>query len=177
MRTVLMLSGGMDSALCLAMYPDDVALCVSFDYGQPHKIELEYAAEIAKHYGTEQMVITLPTLPKVDDVVFAGRNAVLLTHAAAIAQARVFDAVMIGCNADDAARFPDCRSWFLTELAAALSHTYGVGIRAPLLKYSKSNVIAECIRRKVPATWTCYAPSAGKPCGECYSCNTLKEKV
>ena len=46
MRAVVLLSGGMDSATCLAMARRDGCEChaLSFDYGQRHRAELEAAA-------------------------------------------------------------------------------------------------------------------------------------
>jgi 7-cyano-7-deazaguanine synthase in queuosine biosynthesis len=96
MKKLLLLSGGMDSALCLARYGADLA--VGFAYGQPHIIELDVASRVALHYGVQFETHTLPLMPRVNDVVFAGRNAVMLAAGAAIAQARGMSVVVIGRN-------------------------------------------------------------------------------
>lgn len=170
---LILLSGGLDSALCLARY--GAAQAIGFEYGQPHAIELNYAAQIAAHYGVPFSVHSLPFMPRVDDVVFAGRNAVMLTAAAARAQAAGLDAVMIGCNFSDAQRFPDCRPAFIKSMSDALHGAYGVRVSAPLLTMTKAQIVSEARERGVPETWTCYAPTAaGQRCGECYSCKGLQ---
>jgi 7-cyano-7-deazaguanine synthase len=171
--SLILLSGGLDSALCLARYGATQA--IGFDYGQPHAIELGYAARLAGHYGVPFAVHQLPHMPRVNDVVFAGRNAVLLTVAAAHAQAAGIDSVVIGCNFSDAQRFPDCRPGFIKAMNAALSEAYGVRVSAPLLTMTKAQIVAEAAERGIPESWTCYAPTpAGQQCGECYSCKGLK---
>lgn len=170
--SLLLLSGGMDSALCLARY--GASYCVGFDYGQPHAVELEYAALIAEHYGVPFRRVVIPSMPKVDDVVFAGRNAVLLAMAAALAQEKGLGAIVIGSNFSDAERFPDCRPAFITAMSQALRAAYSVSVFAPLLHLTKGQIVAEARERGVPATWTCYAPTEeGRQCGACYSCRGL----
>ena len=171
--SLLLLSGGLDSALCLARY--GAAQAIGFDYGQPHAIELTHAAKIAAHYVVPFSVHQLPHMPRVDDVVFAGRNAVMLAVAAAHAQAAGLDSVMIGCNFSDAQRFPDCRPAFIKAIGDALRVAYGVRVAAPLLKMTKVQIVAEARERGVPETWTCYAPTpAGERCGECYACKGMR---
>jgi 7-cyano-7-deazaguanine synthase len=172
-RNLILLSGGLDSALCLARY--GAAQAVGFDYGQPHRVELTHAARIAAHYGVPFSVHQLPSMPRVDDVVFAGRNAVLLAVASALAQASNTENIVIGCNFSDAQRFPDCRPAFIKAMNDALRGAYGVRVSAPLLTMTKAQIVAEARERGIPETWTCYAPTpAGERCGECYSCKGLQ---
>lgn len=169
MTTLLLLSGGMDSALCLARY--GASLCIGVDYGQPHLIELQHAARVAERYGTPFEILLGPTMPRVDDVVFSGRNAVLLGMGAAVAQARGLKTVVIGCNFSDAQRFPDCRPDFIRSMDKAFTAAYGVRVFAPLLTTTKQQIVAEARERGLPETWTCYAPGRdGLPCFKCYSC-------
>lgn len=168
---LLLLSGGLDSALCLHRY--GAALAVGFDYGQPHKIELKYAARIAYCYGVPFKIHKMLAMPKVDDIVFAGRNAVMLATAAAIAQARGMSSVVIGCNFSDAERFADCRPEFIRYFSKALESAYGVSVSAPLLTMTKAQIVAEGREVRLPATWTCYEPQGEMPCGKCYACKGL----
>lgn len=171
--SLILLSGGLDSALCLARYGAKQA--IGFDYGQPHRIELTYAVKVAELFGVPFVVRHLPEMPRVNDVVFAGRNAVLLSVAAAHAQAAGIDRVVIGCNFSDTRRFPDCRPDFIRSMDKALSSAYGVRVFAPLLTTTKAQIVAEARERGLPETWTCYAPTAaGQRCGECYSCKGLQ---
>lgn len=169
---LLLLSGGLDSALCLARYGATQA--IGFEYGQPHAVELAHAAKLAAHYRVPFAVHGLPFMPRLNDVVFAGRNAVMLAAAAARAQLAGINSVVIGCNASDAERFPDCRPVFIEAMSLALKSAYGVSVSAPLLTMTKARIVAEARELGVPQTWTCYAPTtAGQQCGECYSCKGL----
>lgn len=175
MKVLVLLSGGLDSATVLAMYRGHERLAVGFDYGQPHAIELDYASAIAKSEGLVFEQYHLPLIAQVDDVVFAGRNAVLLSVATSIAVARGFDSVAIGCNATDWERFPDCRPDFMRAMGEVLK-TYGVGLLAPLLRMTKADVVDEAKRLRVGATWSCYAPTIDAvPCGVCLACKTRAE--
>lgn len=166
---LLLLSGGMDSAVCLKRY--GATLAIGFDYGQPHKVELEFAERLAEGAGVPFHVVRIPPLPKVDDIVFAGRNAVMLAIGAAIAQAKKLQTVVIGCNFDDAMRFPDCRPEFILAMDKAMTNAYGVGVSAPLLRTTKAQIKREA---EGLDTWTCYQPKDGRPCGECYSCKAAQ---
>jgi len=171
--SLILLSGGLDSALCLARYGADLA--IGFDYGQRHLIELSYAEKLAEAAKVPFERRPLQSLPRIDAVVFAGRNAVMLAAGAAIAQARGLDAVVIGCNFTDAQRFPDCRPAFIKAMSDALHGAYGVRVAAPLLTMTKAQIVAEARERGIAKTWTCYAPTpTGKHCGECYSCKGLQ---
>ncbi|HVE46156.1 MAG TPA: 7-cyano-7-deazaguanine synthase QueC [Acidimicrobiales bacterium] len=58
---LVVLSGGLDSAVCLALARDEheILLAVTFDYGQRHRIELGRAATLAGLYGAEHLVVRL----------------------------------------------------------------------------------------------------------------------
>ena len=170
---LILLSGGLDSALCLHRY--GAALAIGFDYGQPHRIELDYAKRIAKRFKVKFERHQLNPIPLVNDVVFAGRNAVMLSTAAAIAQSRGLSAVVIGCNFSDAERFADCRPAFIRSMNEAFKEAYGVTVHAPLLTTSKAQIVQEAWGAGLPETWTCYSPTKLKrPCGRCYSCKSLQ---
>lgn len=175
MGNLILLSGGLDSALCLHKYGAE--LCVGFDYGQPHAIELQYAGKIALRYGVLFEVHKLMTMPKVNDVVFAGRNAVFLAAAASIAQTRGIKNVIIGCNYSDHERFPDCRPPFIRALSEAYREAYGVTVSAPLLTTSKTAIVGESPAWMLDETWTCYSPKDGKQCGECPACKVMARSI
>ena len=169
MKAILLLSGGADSALLL--HEQKPVLAIGYDYGQLARIELRYAKRLADSCNVPFELFILPELPFVDGgVVRAGRNAVMLAHAAAIAQARGFDTVMIGCNATDAGRFPDCRADFISAISRAFWDAYTVGVLAPLIDMLKPEILARCRAAGITETWSCYTPVDGKPCGECYAC-------
>ncbi len=170
MSSLLLLSGGMDSTL-LAYTRKDVSLCVGFDYGQHHKVELGYAKATANALGLKFMRVRIQALPKVNDVVFAGRNALFLSSAAAIAQANGLSKVLIGCNKSDEIRFPDCRLTFIEGMNVALE-AYGVSVEAPLLQMTKLEIKEHYSKIPSANSWSCYSPVDGKPCGMCLACLT-----
>ena len=55
MRAVVVLSGGQDSALCLALavkkYGAREVAAITFEYGQRHAVETKYARRLAKRFG------------------------------------------------------------------------------------------------------------------------------
>ena len=64
MKRMVILSGGQDSVTCLywALAQGSDIVCLTFDYGQRHRVELECAAKIAKMAGVKQEVIELGAL-------------------------------------------------------------------------------------------------------------------
>jgi 7-cyano-7-deazaguanine synthase len=63
---LVLFSGGLDSTVCLALAAtqatargDPNPTCLSFDYGQRHRVELERAARIAAVFGAQQLVVSL----------------------------------------------------------------------------------------------------------------------
>ena len=172
MSNLILLSGGIDSALCLFKY--GAALAMHFDYGQRSKDqERECATSIARADGLPLQIVELPKLPRTPTVVF-GRNAVMLAIAAARAQELGLNAVIIGCNADDATEFPDCRPDFIAGMDAAFSSAYGVRVVAPIIAMSKRDVLETAKVYPIPTTWTCYTPTVnGDPCGQCHACKVM----
>src|SRR4051794_41145864 len=69
-RQLVVLSGGLDSTVCMAVATVDgraeartqqppPLLAVTFDYGQRHRVELEQAAAVAEFYGSEHLVVPI----------------------------------------------------------------------------------------------------------------------
>jgi 7-cyano-7-deazaguanine synthase len=134
---LVVLSGGLDSTVCLAMAVAEGGrppLAVTFDYGQRHRTEVDHAAGIAGHYRAEHLVVALDTRPwggsALTDPAIAvpatgpdeagipvtyvpARNLVFLSVALAVAEARDLDAVWTGVNAVDYSGYPDCRPEFV----------------------------------------------------------------
>src|SRR3954466_14820624 len=134
MTDLVLLSGGLDSTVCMAVAERDSGrppLAVSFDYGQRHRVELERAAAVAKHYGAEHLVVPIDLTgwggsaltdasidvpdadadatadPSVIPVTYVpARNLIFLSLAMGIAEARDADDVYIGVNALDYSRYP-----------------------------------------------------------------------
>src|SRR5688572_20051308 len=134
---VVLLSGGLDSATCLAIAVSErelAAHCLTFDYGQRHRHELRCAAKLSVTLGAAaHRVVQLdrsivagsaltggPPVPKAGS--FPGeipvtyvpaRNTLLLAHALAEAERLGAASMFIGANAVDYSGYPDCRPEFL----------------------------------------------------------------
>lgn len=181
MKTIIPLSGGLDSATVLAgcMAGGDQCHALLFDYGQPHRIELDYAKRLVAHYHIRAETIKLPTIPRINDVVFAGRNLVFASVAIAFAQANGFDRVAFGCNASDWERFPDCRPPFWRLIDDMATNAYGIRVLTPLIYLDKRQVVGQARKFGVPIelTWSCYSPADGKPCNKCLACQVRNEAL
>lgn len=190
MKTIVLLSGGLDSAVALAS-SEDVVEALTVDYGQRHRKEIGAAEKLAGHYNVPH------TVASVDPVLFQGsalttggdlpntaahspdstyvpaRNTVLIALAAARAEAIGAQRVVVGCNADDAGGYPDCRPRYLAAFRDVLNEgTLGhVWVHAPLLYCTKARVMemAEELNVPVGLTWSCYA-GGNEPCGQCGAC-------
>lgn len=194
MKSIVLLSGGIDSTVALAHTKAELALSVN--YGQTHRKELHAAAAIAKHYGVEHHEVNITsaldipcaltgrgTIPDThaeeqDSTFVPGRNLVLLSIATAWANAWGYGAVVIGANGDDNAGYPDCRQAFLEQISEATSSGYGVRVWAPLLRMTKRQVITYGQELNIPfdLTWSCYR-GGDEPCGRCGACESNGETV
>lgn len=180
MKILVSLSGGLDSTTVLALLLSEGHDCsaIGFDYQQPHRLELGFAERLARYYNAPFEVVALPVLPKVNDVVFAGRNLILAATLISLAQSREYEVVAFGCNASDWARFPDCRPAFWRGLSDC-AEAYGVRVETPLIHANKREVVELARRLHVPIdlTWSCYFPKDGKPCRECLACSVREEAL
>ena len=132
MKIALVLhSGGMDSTVCLLKAKNESRKVISLgiDYGQRHKIELEYAQVQCKRYGVERRLLRvawdkpdrhIPTGRSLDEIrsgispaFLPMRNAVFLTLACAEAVGIQAEEVWIGVNDLDYSGYPDCRPEFI----------------------------------------------------------------
>lgn len=200
-KTLVLLSGGMDSSVALGLTPKEVGLALSVDYGQRHRKELSAANQVADHYKVPWQVLDLTGFGKAltgysaltggEDVpdghysdeamkvtVVPNRNATFLMAAAGVAQARGLTRVVTAVHAGDHPIYPDCRPEFIEAAnAAALAGTGGVvEIQAPFVNISKTDICALGAQNNVPfsLTWSCYK-GEDLHCGTCGTCVERKE--
>jgi len=133
------LSGGLDSATCLALARRDGYGCyaLSFDYGQRHRIELEAARRVAAALGAVRHLVARIGLdvfggsaltddidvPKARSLSEMGqgipvtyvpaRNTIFLSFALAWAEVLGSSDIFIGVNALDYSGYPDCRPEYI----------------------------------------------------------------
>lgn len=204
MKSVVLLSGGLDSSVALAMavrggHQDVEALTVN--YGQRHSREIHAAHSVARFFGVRQGLVdvspslffgsaltNLSDMPdghatEPDSTYVPARNAVLLALAAARAESIGARNVIIGANAADNAGYPDCRHEFIDAYRRVLNlGTVGhVWISTPLISMSKADIWRLALELGVPVdlTWSCYR-GGDEPCGRCGACDELnkaKEEV
>ena len=202
MRSIVLLSGGLDSAVALARTPKDADRhTLTVAYGQTHEAELESARIISARYGAEHSVVrcelggiapspltgcgefatrTLEELREGPSPAFVpGRNSILVALGIAWADALGGGEVVLAANADDAAGFVDCRPEFC-EAANAMAGTASlreVNVSMPLISWSKSQIAYEAVRLAVPIadTLSCYTPINGMHCGRCDACTLRRD--
>jgi len=141
---VILLSGGLDSATCLAMARDQGfrTLAISFRYGQRHAVELAASQCVAKALGADRHQIVDIDLrafggsaltadidvPKdrpeaelesgVPITYVPARNTIFLSFALALAEVEDAADIFIGVNAVDYSGYPDCRPEFVAAFEA-----------------------------------------------------------
>ena len=169
-KAVVLLSGGLDSATCLALARQRGFDCyaLSFDYGQRHRSELDAAARVARHLGATAFkvfrldmagiggsALTDPALavPEQESsgipiTYVPARNTVFLSCALAWAEVLEASVIFIGVNALDYSGYPDCRPEFIDAFRqlANLATRAGVEglaleIATPLIHMSKAEIV------------------------------------
>lgn len=153
-KAVVLLSGGLDSATCLAAARAEGYRCyaLTFDYGQRHRWELESAAAVAASLGVvDHWVVQFDlrriggsaltsdaAVPKPRGVEEIGkeipstyvpaRNTIFLSFALSWAEVLGGRDIFIGVNALDYSGYPDCRPEYLE----AFERMANLGTRAGL---------------------------------------------
>lgn len=170
-RAVVLLSGGLDSATCLAIARDLGMECyaLSVAYGQRHAAELAASHRIAALLGAKEHrvasvdlgqfggsaltdpAIAVPTeglAPGIPVTYVPARNTVMLSIALAWAEVLGANDLFVGVNAVDYSGYPDCRPEFIQafETMANLATKAGteghrLTVHAPLIHLTKGEII------------------------------------
>ena len=206
MKAIAIVSGGMDSvtlAYLLASQGYDLHL-LSFDYGQRHKKELEFAQLCAQVLSVSHDAVNLSAITPLlsgsaltDDIevpeghyaaptmsltVVPNRNAIMLAIAYAQAVSTGAQMVATAVHAGDHFIYPDCRPGFieafdLMERAATEGYAAeGLRLYAPFVNLSKADIVTCGAALFVPYehTWSCYK-GGEYHCGLCGTCVERKE--
>jgi 7-cyano-7-deazaguanine synthase len=190
-RAIVLLSGGLDSAVALAQTArDHHVTALTFDYGQRNRFELACARMLADRYDANHVTLNLDLfggsplttddikpadpLTGVSGAYVAGRNTIMLAHALALAEQRDVSTIVVGVNGDDQAGFPDCRPGYLAAfaLAATLAAGRTVRLTAPLIDFDKGQVVraGHVIGVDYRMTSSCYQPDGETSCRRCDAC-------
>lgn len=175
MKSLVLFSGGLDSAVCAALESKKnlPPYLVCFDYQQTNRIEIKYARVMAQDLVCHFDCFKLPRIPKRDGLIYDGRNLIIISAAIPIAIKNGVDRIVIGCNETDNKDFPDCSKGFINSVNKTLDlGGYGVQVDAPLINRSKLQVaqLAKELGIDIDKTWSCYAPNGSEPCGICPAC-------
>lgn len=205
-NAVVLLSGGLDSATTLAMARAQGfdCFCLSLDYGQRHRSELQAAARVAQALGasaqrTVKLDLTLfggsaltdaslevPSAPAVGIPItyVPARNTIMLSLALAWAEVLQSRDIFIGANAVDYSGYPDCRPEYIAAFqnmanlaTKAALEGKPTTIHAPLIHLSKAEIIRQGMALGIDyaLTVSCYqADAQGRACGTCDSCRLRK---
>ncbi len=174
-KAIVLLSGGLDSATCLAIARMKGYQChaLSLDYGQRHRIELEAARQIADVYGAvehksvvvdlrgmggsaltdDNIAIPVQSTQGIPVTYVPARNTLLLALGVGWAEVLGVTDLFIGVNAVDYSGYPDCRPAFIAAFqdVARLGTRTGVEgnpvrIHTPLINLTKAEIIGEGMR-------------------------------
>jgi len=189
-KAVVLVSGGMDSAVTLALAREQGFAChaLSVDYGQRHYSELAAAMRVAQMLGAIEHKTVHVDLRSIGgsaltadiDVPAEGgagipvtyvpaRNTIMLAVALGWAEALGAQDIHCGVNAVDYSGYPDCRPEFIQafEQLANLATKAGVegahlNIHAPLIRLTKADIVREGLRLGVDfaQTVSCYQADA-----------------
>lgn len=137
MKAVVLLSGGLDSTVCMAVAKsnDYELFPLSFNYQQRHNVELESARKVAQYYQANRHLViennmgefggsalTDPSIEVPDGdlhrkdippTYVPARNLIFLSYALGYAEALGAERIFIGVNALDYSGYPDCRPEFI----------------------------------------------------------------
>jgi 7-cyano-7-deazaguanine synthase len=173
-KAVVLLSGGLDSATVAAIAKQQgfSLHALSFDYGQRHRIELQWSGRIAAALGAQHSVVAFDlrqfggsaltadiAVPKnrpeqqmsrgIPVTYVPARNTIFLSFALGVAEVIGSSDIFIGVNALDYSGYPDCRPEFIDAFQnlANLATKAGVEgkrftIHAPLIHMTKAEIIA-----------------------------------
>ncbi|MBY2945148.1 MULTISPECIES: 7-cyano-7-deazaguanine synthase QueC [Rhizobium] len=204
MKTIVVCSGGLDSVTLAHKVAAEQQLIglVSFDYGQRHRKELDFAARCASRLAVPHHIIDIASIgghlsgsALTDNVevpdghyaeetmkatVVPNRNAIMLAIAFGLAAAQKADAVAVAVHGGDHFIYPDCRPGFIDAFQhmqnEALEGYASVKLLAPYVDVSKAAIVVDGEKHGTPfsETWSCYK-GGELHCGRCGTCVERRE--
>lgn len=205
-RAVVLLSGGIDStvSLAVAVREMEIRLVLFFDYGQRAlSRERGAALAVASYYALPFKEVDLgwirelsppgmrsltageqiegdEDLTNLEAVWIPNRNGVFLNTAAAYAESYRCEYIVTGFNSEEAEIFPDNRAEYVSRLnrCLALSTLRGIKTVSFTQDLDKIGIVKLGMALSAPlfATWSCYK-DGDMMCGTCPSCLKLKKAI
>lgn len=199
MKALVVCSGGLDSVTLAHRLAAQGGLdrLLSFNYGQRHLVEIQYARLCAKRLGVRHDTINIAGVGRLlggsaltDKIevpeghyesesmsvtVVPNRNAIMLSIAYGVASASGCDTVATAIHGGDHFIYPDCRPGFATAFSEMQQHALeGMPcpqLLTPYISSSKTDIAVDAGRYDVPVeeTWSCYK-GGDIHCGRCGTC-------
>lgn len=201
-KILLVFSGGQDSTTCLIHYTRiyKEIHCITFDYKQLHKTEIEASLLISKKLGIKNHVvldvkslqdISMSSLINKNILISSihplnsflpstfvpGRNILFLTLSSIYAYTHEINDIVLGVNEVDFSGYPDCTSNFIKQMnnVIKIGMNCNINFITPLINLNKSEIWAlsdywNAIDIILNDTVTCYNGIRGKGCKKCRSC-------
>ncbi len=201
-KVVVIFSGGMDSFTVLnkVVRQGYEVFALSFDYGQRHKKELEFAASACANLGVHHKIVDISAINQLvggssltsdidipeghyeedsmKSTVVPNRNMILLSMAVGYAVSLEANKVFYGAHSGDHAIYPDCRPEFVQKMndVSKIANYEPVEIISPYLNDSKIAILTDGLKMGLDysQTWTCYN-GREKSCGKCGACQERLE--
>lgn len=203
MKTVVLLSGGMDSVTAFheVRREHEVVAALSFDYGSKHNAREIPCAELhARRAGVSHRTIDLAFMNDcfASDLLKSGgevpdghyahdnmkrtvvpfRNGIMLAVACGFAESIGAEALAIAAHSGDHAIYPDCREPFMQGMAAAMeAGTYArIRLMRPFIAMDKTGIALRGAELGIDfsETWSCYK-GGEVHCGTCGTCVERRE--
>jgi 7-cyano-7-deazaguanine synthase len=203
MKTVVLLSGGMDSVTAFhhVRREHEVVAALSFDYGAKHNArEIPWARIHAGRAGVAHRTIDLGFMNEcfASDLLKSGgevpdghyaeanmkrtvvpfRNGILLAVACGFAESIGAEGLAIAAHSGDHAIYPDCREPFMRAMAEAMGQGTYAGIRLlrPFIAMDKAAIARRGAELGIDftETWSCYKGGVTH-CGTCGTCVERRE--
>ncbi len=179
-KTILLLSGGMDSLLitALAHQRGDDLYALFYDYGQKtNKKEKDCFDKICDHYkidNNSRKVLNLDALKSIGGSSLTDsnidveveldkksipnsyvpfRNTIFLSLATSYAETINANSIMIGAVLEDSLGYPDCRpEYYATynNLIRVASTCDALKVETPIIRMTKSQILFKCVELKAP---------------------------
>lgn len=205
-KAIILLSGGLDSVVSLVKAKEqgyNIELALTFNYGQKSvNSEISASKKVCEYYDIKHQIITLDWLKNITNTTLVSdkeipsenfstkesassvwvpnRNSLFLNIAASYCDSYGYKYIIYGANKDEAQNFPDNTEEFRKQLSKVFKNSTLVKptIIAPLIKYTKSDIVRIAIEGDVPIEFirSCYN-SGDTHCGKCESCYHLKKAL
>ncbi|MBU2882400.1 7-cyano-7-deazaguanine synthase QueC [Psychrosphaera sp. B3R10] len=201
-KAVVIFSGGMDSFTVLnrAIRDGLDVYALTFDYGQRHVKEVNFAQNACEKLGVQHKIVDISAIggiiagssltanidvpeghyeaESMKQTVVPNRNMILLSLAVGYAVSLEASKVYYGAHSGDHAIYPDCRPEFVKKMqdVCAISNYDPIDIVVPYLESSKIDILKDGLKMRLDygLTWTCYN-GREHACGKCGACQERLE--